>query len=108
MKVMPEEFVRVASTSSMPSGKLKGVSIGRDQIVLANVDGKYYAMGSICTHAQCDLSDGTLEGETLICSGHAAEWDLKSGYAKFAVPLPPEPLYDVKVDGSDILIRKRE
>ncbi len=105
---MSEEFVRVASTASVPNGKLKGVSIGRDPIVLANVDGKYYAMGSVCTHAQCDLSDGTLEGETLICSGHAAEWNVKSGQAKFMVPLTPEPLYDVKVEGSDILIRKRE
>ena len=105
---MSEEYVRVASTTSVPSGKVKAVSIGRDPIVLVNADGNYYAMGSICTHAQCDLSDGTLEGETLTCSGHAAEWDLKTGRAKFVVPLPPEPLYDVKVEGSDILIRKRE
>lgn len=105
---MSEEFVKVASTSSVPSGSLKAVSIGRDQIVLANVDGKYYAMGSVCTHAQCDLSEGTLEGETIICSGHAAEWDLKSGQAKFMMPLPSEPLFDVKVEGSDILLRKRQ
>ncbi len=105
---MNEEFVRVASTSSVPSGSLKAVSIGHEQMVLANVDGKYYAMGSVCTHAQCDLSEGTLEGETIICSGHDAEWDLRSGQAKFQVPLPPEPLFDVKVDGSDILLRKRE
>ncbi|GAB1398969.1 hypothetical protein MASR1M66_04210 [Aminivibrio sp.] len=32
-------------------------------ILIANVNGEYYAMGNICTHRGCSLSDGTLEGD---------------------------------------------
>ncbi len=105
---MSQEFVKVASTSEVPTGSLKAVDIGQDQIVIANVNGKYYAIGRECNHAQWDLSEGELEGDSITCAGHGAMWNLKTGEGSFPMPLKSEPVYDVKVDGSDILLKKRE
>ncbi|HZY48061.1 MAG TPA: Rieske 2Fe-2S domain-containing protein [Candidatus Bathyarchaeia archaeon] len=44
------DFTRVASTSEIPEGKMKKVVVGGLQILVANVKGKFYAIGSICTH----------------------------------------------------------
>ena len=40
---MPE-FVRVASTDEIPPGELKSVELEGEEIVLANVDGRIYAI----------------------------------------------------------------
>ncbi len=104
---MSENFVKVATVDEIPEGTLKTVNLGNEQAVIANVRGEYQSIGAVCTHQEWDLSDGTLEGESITCAGHGAVWSLKKGEAEWAEPLPPEPVYEVKVDGSDILLRRK-
>src|SRR2546428_790303 len=44
--VKTAEFSRVASTSEIPPGIMRKVTVDGKDVVLANVDGKYYAMGT--------------------------------------------------------------
>lgn len=101
------DYVKVASTSQIPEGKMKTLSLGSNEVLVANVGGQYYAIGAICNHKQWDLSEGALEGDTVVCAGHGSRWNLKTGEAKFVRPLPPEPVYEVKIEGSDILIKSK-
>ena len=105
---MTQEFVKVGSVSDLPNGSFRAVDVGPDKIVIACLDGKYYAMGRVCNHKQWDLTEGTLEGESITCAGHGAVWNFKTGEGSFPTHLPREPVYDVKVEGSDILLKKRE
>lgn len=105
---MPEEgFAKVAKVSEVKPGTLKTVSFSGEDVTIANVDGKYYAIGAICNHAAFDLSEGSLQGEVIVCAGHGAIWNLLTGRAEFDEPLDPEPLYDVQVEGNEIYLRKR-
>jgi len=54
-------FVKVAETSEVPVGKMKMIKIEEQEILIANVNGKYYAIENICTHAGGDLSKGILD-----------------------------------------------
>ena len=105
---MTQDFVKVGSVSDLPNGSFRAVDVGPDQIVIAYLEGKYYAMGRVCNHKQWDITEGILEGESITCAGHGAIWNLKTGEASFPMPLPSEPVYEVKVEGSDILLKKRE
>lgn len=102
-----EDYVPVAKVSDIKTGRLKTVNFKGEDVTIANVGEKYYAIGAICNHAGWDLAEGELEGESIICAGHGAKWNLKTGEAKFDEPLDPEPLYDVKVENDSIYIRKR-
>ena len=99
-----EGFVKVAATAELPSGQLMLVEVEDERIVLANVDGQYYALTDVCTHAECPLSDGELDGEVLECPCHGSQFDVRTG----AVVGPPadEPLtrYTVRIEGDDILV----
>lgn len=99
-----EGFVKVAITADLPSGELMLVEVEDERIVLANVDGRYYALTDECTHAGCPLSDGELEGEVLECPCHGSQFDVRTG----AVVSPPadEPLtrYAVRIEGVDIMV----
>ncbi len=83
---------------------MKSFDVSGTQVLVANVGGKYFAIGAICKHAEWDLSEGTLENRKVVCAGHGAIWDLTNGQAEFEEPLEPEPVYKVKVQGNDILV----
>jgi nitrite reductase/ring-hydroxylating ferredoxin subunit len=45
-----EGFVKAAEIKDIPPSKMKEVQVDGENICVANVEGKYYAIGSICTH----------------------------------------------------------
>ena len=51
-------FVKVASAKDVAPDKMIGAEAGGKQILIANVDGSFYAMGDKCTHRGCRLSGG--------------------------------------------------
>ena len=67
MKVEELALVKVAETSEIPLGRMKAVKLAEKEVLIANVNGVYYAIGNICTHSQGDLSKGTLEGNIVTC-----------------------------------------
>ncbi len=86
---LSEDFVRVASTKDILPSQMKAVELdGSQNICIANIDGKYYAINNVCTHEGGPLADGTLEGYEVECER--------------------ETTYEVKVDGDNILIRKQK
>ena len=45
----------------------------------ARVDGAWYALEAWCTHAECPLTDGWVEGVAIRCPCHGSLFDLVSG-----------------------------
>jgi nitrite reductase/ring-hydroxylating ferredoxin subunit len=101
------EFMKAVEASKVPPDTMLTVEIGGESVLIANVDGKYLAMGAICTHEEWDLSEGTLSDMTVTCAGHGSVWDLRTGNAVFDEPLENEPLYDVKEEGGFLFVKKR-
>ncbi len=101
---MPKDFVKVARTDELPQGKMRLVEIGSERILLANVDGEYYAVSEECTHAYALLSQGDLRGEEVECPLHGSAFSVKSGEAMSPPASEALTSYSVRVDGSDIMI----
>jgi 3-phenylpropionate/trans-cinnamate dioxygenase ferredoxin subunit len=104
-------FEKIAEASEIPSGQMKPVKVAQKDILIANVNGVYYAIGNICTHAGGDLSKGTLEGTTVTCPRHKAKFDVTTGKVVSGPKVPfmhpkikDEFTYVVKVEGKGILL----
>lgn len=69
----------VCLTSELPPGKMTAVDILGRTLLVANVDGAYYAMDGICSHGFADLSRGRLDGFIVECPRHFARYDVRSG-----------------------------
>lgn len=104
---MSEDFVKVANTKDIQSSHMKEVQVNGENICVVNVEGKYYAIGSICTHEGGPLADGTLEGYEVECPWHGSKFDVRTGDVMSPPASEPEPVYQVKVDGNDVLIKKQ-
>src|SRR5215216_2921004 len=103
---MSEDLVKVADTKDIQPSHMKEVQLDGENICLANVEGKYYAIGNICTHEGGPLADGTLEGYEVECPWHNSKFDVRTGEVIDPPASEPEPAYQVKVDGNNILIKK--
>ena len=102
------DFVKAVEATKVPPDTMLTVEVGGESVLIANVEGRYYGMGAICTHEEWDLSEGTLEGTAVTCAGHGTVWDLKTGKGVFDEPLQDEPVYDVKEEEGFLFVKKRE
>ena len=96
--------VKVALKTDLPTGKMVGIENSGQKMVIANVNGKYYAVGNICTHRGCKLSDGTLNGEKVQCPCHGSTFDITTGAVIKGPASNPERSFKVRVDGDAILV----
>jgi 3-phenylpropionate/trans-cinnamate dioxygenase ferredoxin subunit len=83
--------------SAIPPGALAVVEITGKRIALANVDGVFYAFDDECTHEQCSLAEGGLEGAKVICPCHGAEFDVRTGEVLAPPAKTPLRIYPVRV-----------
>lgn len=104
--MVDDDFVKVADIKEIPNSHMKEVQIDGKDICLVNVNGKYFAIGNICTHEGGPLADGTLQGHEVECPWHGSKFDVRTGEVTNPPASEPEPTYEVSVDGNSILIRK--
>ena len=76
---MPDEFLPVVKTGDLPPGKMICVDVAGKRILVANVDGVYYATDDTCTHEDASLSSGSLSGELVKCPLHGSRFSLRTG-----------------------------
>jgi nitrite reductase/ring-hydroxylating ferredoxin subunit len=67
------------AASIQPDGVVRGVTVGDLSLALARVGETWHALDLWCTHAECPLSDGWLEGRAIRCACHGALFDLATG-----------------------------
>jgi nitrite reductase/ring-hydroxylating ferredoxin subunit len=99
------EWKKVATLEECPPGSLRSVMLGMTPVVLANVNGNIYAVLDQCSHEELPLSDGSLEGDTLVCEYHGARFDVTSGAAKGLPAVKPLKTFVVEVREDGIYIQ---
>ena len=101
-----EEFQTVAKASEIAPGEMRLVNVAGQGVVVANVDGAFFAFGNDCTHVGGPLVEGALEGDTVTCPWHATVFNIKTGQASHGPGTRPVPTYEVRLEGDDIQIAK--
>ena len=105
---MSEDFVKVANINDIRPSNMKAVEVDGEKICVVNVEGKYYAIGNVCTHVGGPLDEGTLEGYELECPWHGSKFDIRTGGPTRPPARRPEPTYQVKVENNNVFIRKQK
>ena len=103
---MLTKFVEAAKKSQVPEGTMLSVKLGEDDVLLACVDGNYYAINNICSHQGGWLDQGELLKESceVMCPLHDGGFDLKTGEPTSEQCKVPVAVYAVKVEGDTILV----
>lgn len=81
------ERVRVAKSDDLAEGEMLVVVRGAQEIALARSNGKIYAFSDKCTHADCELSTGTIYDNEVECPCHGGVFDMQTGAVIEAPPV---------------------
>ena len=100
------DFVKVAGVSEIPPGEMKIVDLGGQDVVIANVNGSFFAFGNDCSHRQGPLGEGMLMDTNVECPFHGGQFDVRTGEAVAAPPTESVPTFAVRVEGEDIEVEK--
>lgn len=73
------ERIPVAKVSEITPGQIKAVQLKGETVAVCNLNGTYYAIADTCPHAGGPLSEGELDGRTVTCPWHGAQFDVCSG-----------------------------
>jgi len=77
---------------------------GMEALAVSNVDGTIHVTADTCTHATASLSEGTLEGYTIVCPVHWGEFDVRTGEALCFPVSESIRVYPARVEDGEIVV----
>jgi 3-phenylpropionate/trans-cinnamate dioxygenase ferredoxin subunit len=93
-----------AVAAELPDGTLRDAELDGRRVALARADGVWYAFDPWCTHAECPLTDGWLEGAAVRCACHATLFDLATGAPLEGPAVEPVEVFPTRVAGGRVEI----
>src|SRR3974377_248461 len=103
---MSDGFVLVASAPELAPGQMRWVAVDGERLVLANVNGAFYALSDVCGHRNAPLSRGKLQGYLIECPLHFAQFNVRTGELVTGPVSTPVRIYDVRVKGDTVYVRR--
>ena len=75
-----KEWYFACKTQDVPAGGLRRVHVYDQEVLLANLDGDFYAMEPWCPHNMAPLEFGHVDRSAcVVCPEHAMKIDVKTG-----------------------------
>jgi len=105
MTAAADGFVPVAKVSDLAPGEMKFVAVERERVVLANVDGAFYALKDMCGHRNAPLSRGRLDGCAIECPLHFARFDMRTGKLIDGPVSADVRCYQVRIENGSVLLK---
>jgi nitrite reductase/ring-hydroxylating ferredoxin subunit len=82
---------------------MRGVSADSQAILVANVDGQFFAVQDRCGDSPLPLRFGTLDGHVVTCSWHGCRYDVRTGH-RLDRPGPGLTVCPVSVSDGDLQV----
>jgi 3-phenylpropionate/trans-cinnamate dioxygenase ferredoxin component len=98
------EWVTIGSRSAVPEGEVMSFGAGTRQVAVANVEGDLHAFDDVCTHQQCSLGEGDLDGTVIECPCHGSQFDVTTGEAVNGPAVDPLDVFQAKVEGDELKV----
>ena len=98
------EFVEVGTVNDLDDGQMVGFEVDDKRILLAKVEGEFFAIGATCTHERSNLDQGALLGHVVYCPLHYSAFDVRSGAVLGPPAECPVPKHEVRVEDGRVLV----
>lgn len=101
-------WCKVANVEEIPAGSFQCVRCEGLDIDVFNLDGEFYAIGDVCTHAETSLSEGDfyedIRGWVIECPLHGSQFDVTTGAAVSLPATGNAGKYEVKVEDGVVFV----
>lgn len=118
------EYIKIASTDEFANVKMKKYDHDTYEITIVKKGDLFIAFNDRCPHMNAPLHIGEFDGENIVCPLHKSKFSLTTGELQKGPTIPVPKfikmgsmmhnikthdlhLYEVKIDGKDILVKLR-
>ncbi|MBN2887045.1 MAG: non-heme iron oxygenase ferredoxin subunit [Chromatiaceae bacterium] len=101
---MDNNFMAVAEVEAIAPGRFIKVEAGGVRCLIAQVEGRFYAVEDNCSHEDYPLSYGCLDGDRIKCSLHGSRFRLSDGAPLDAPADTPIRTFRVRVAEGQVWI----
>jgi cytochrome P450/nitrite reductase/ring-hydroxylating ferredoxin subunit len=88
-----------------PEGSLRRVEVAERAVCVARTADGWIAFDDTCTHEECSLAGGELDGTFVVCPCHGSEFDVRTGDVMTPPALDPLPIYEAREEGGTLFVR---
>lgn len=100
---MGEHTIGAAETL-LRDGEMRRFDLDGKAIVVARVNGEYFAFRSGCSHYGGALEQGALKGYTVMCPLHHACFDIRSGVRTEPPALNNIPAFPLRIENGQVIV----
>lgn len=102
---MPEGY-RICSRDDLTAGEARRFDVGGHRICLVRINDDFYAIGDECSHEDYSLAEGEVFADecAVECWKHGSLFSLATGEPLTLPATQPVPVYDVTVEGDDVVV----
>jgi 3-phenylpropionate/trans-cinnamate dioxygenase ferredoxin subunit len=90
------QWITVGSAGEVGDGELNSFGAGSRQVAVVNIEGDLHAFDDVCTHQQCSLAEGDLDGTVVECPCHGSQFDIITGEAVNGPAIDPVDVFQVR------------
>lgn len=101
---MSNHSISAGPANAIKPGKTLRIKSGDFAILIANVEGEFYAVDDMCTHEDSSLYLGCLKGDLVQCSLHGGMFNVKTGEAVVEPATIPLRRYAVTVEEGELKV----
>lgn len=98
------EYVKIAEIKDALKNQMQVFSVKGQEILLINLEGKFYAVDNRCPHMGYPLYFGRLEGAILRCGFHNAKFDVITGRSLNEITDKPLRIFKLKIHDSKMFV----
>ena len=101
---MVARFRKVADVGEVPEGRGIALEVEGKRVALFNIEGEFFAIEATCAQHGAPLDQGVIHGDRLYCPWHGVAFDITRGICSALPAESSAAAYEVKVEGTDILL----
>jgi nitrite reductase/ring-hydroxylating ferredoxin subunit len=102
----PTEWTPAADASQLADGRPTRVVVDETPVLLLREGERYFAIHDRCSHRGCSLSEGSVEGDHIVCPCHGSTFDRRDGSVQRGPATAPQPAFQVRVTDGRVELRR--
>ena len=102
----PTEWTPAADASLLRRDRPERVVVDDTPVLLLRADEEIFAIHDRCSHRGCSLSEGSIEGEEIVCACHGSRFSLRTGAVKHGPATSSQPAFQVRIQDGRVEVRR--
>jgi nitrite reductase/ring-hydroxylating ferredoxin subunit/uncharacterized membrane protein len=101
----PQDWTPAAEASALRDGEPTRVVVADTPVLLLRDGGEIFAIHDRCSHRGCSLSEGSVEGDEIVCGCHGSRFSRRDGAVLQGPATSPQPAFEVRVRDERVEVR---